>query len=369
MGRQAKIVDFEQAKSASTSARSSKRSNTISGSARKPPAPPSKEKTSAPRPRVQKVAADTSSSRRRGAAHAKAPASNASYVKVAPEKAKAASGRAKLSDSQKARTKSTAAKAAQKRQTSSKAAQPSRTAKSPQAKRAQTAKNSVLRAEDMPREKEIKDPGFLDKLDKRRHDARKKKADRAFDRNVKTDPAPSGTDEGAPRAALYQTKMGSSHKRSARMQNEQSAFALPSVGFDFSSLASRFSGRSQRFYVACTVVVCVLLSGAFLYPTAQNYYTAVRNQQKVSAEYAAIEARNSTLQDDISDLSTQAGIEDRAREQYGWVKQGENAVRVSGLSTSSDTSINSVNLVTVGAVSAPDTWYSGILDTVFGYRK
>ena len=67
----------------------------------------------------------------------------------------------------------------------------------------------------------------------------------------------------------------------------------------------------------------------------------------------------------MDSLSTEAGIEDRARKEFGWVKEGENAANVYGLDTYEDESTYN-KAVTPGSVEAPDTWYSPVLDILFG---
>lgn len=151
------------------------------------------------------------------------------------------------------------------------------------------------------------------------------------------------------------------------MQQEQaqsaglrSAIAMPRTAL---------TGRSTRFYVAIVVTACLVLGAVFLYPTARNYYSAVRDQARAQAEYDAVVARNSALQSEIDELSTPEGVEDRVREEYGWVKSGENSVMVSGLDSSAESQSASTASGSTENVKAPDTWYSGVLDTVFGYQN
>ena len=111
------------------------------------------------------------------------------------------------------------------------------------------------------------------------------------------------------------------------------------------------------------------VSGAFLYAPAKDYYIASRDAAKTQAEYNRVSQENSQLQSDVESLSTDEGIEDRAREDYGWVKEGENSVSVSGLSSDRDQSTNASSKAdTASEAKAPTTWYSGILDAFFGYK-
>ena len=113
------------------------------------------------------------------------------------------------------------------------------------------------------------------------------------------------------------------------------------------------------------VAACLVLSCVFLYPAAKQYYTTVREHDQLQAEYEALQQRNATIQAEVDSLSTEAGIEDRARKEFGWVKEGENAANVYGLDTYEDESTYN-KAVTPGSVEAPDTWYSPVLDILFG---
>lgn len=106
----------------------------------------------------------------------------------------------------------------------------------------------------------------------------------------------------------------------------------------------------------------------FLYPTARQVYIESRQEDRLQAEYDALVARNDAMQERIDYLKTDEGIEDAARQQLGWVKEGETAVVVKGLSENAEAEGSSVNIQVVsGSVPAPQTWYSPVLDVVFGY--
>lgn len=195
---------------------------------------------------------------------------------------------------------------------------------------------------------------------KHRHDARKKKASRAFDRLEQKKPA--APSESGPRAAVYRGQMGSTHRKSARMQNERSTMQRAN------SAPARAAARKVRMAIAVplTIVACFAACAVFLYAPARDYYTAVRDQAKTEAEYMIVSQENAELQSDVANLSTDEGMEDAARQGYGMVREGETSVRVSGLSEDS-TSVDVTSLTPSTDIKAPDTWYSGVLDTVFGY--
>lgn len=116
-----------------------------------------------------------------------------------------------------------------------------------------------------------------------------------------------------------------------------------------------------------TFLAVLLVVGVFLYPTARTYYHAIRDNARLEAEYDAVIARNAALADDIALLQTDEGIVQEAREQLGWVREGENAVIVYGVEQSATSGVNAE--IVSGSVKAPVTWYSPVLDVFFGYDR
>ena len=107
-----------------------------------------------------------------------------------------------------------------------------------------------------------------------------------------------------------------------------------------------------------------------MYVPMKNYYTAVRDQAKAEVALEIVTTRNEALIEDVALLTSDAGMEDRARQQYGWVKQGENAVTVTGLSSEGEPSAAEIlRTVTLNDIKAPETWYSPVLDPFFGYSN
>lgn len=194
----------------------------------------------------------------------------------------------------------------------------------------------------------------------------KGKAERAFTKQFGG--AKQNADAGASgsRAAVYKGEMGTKHRQAARMQNEASGHTKGSLGFSFAGLLSLKS--SPKFIAAAAVTACLVLSCIFLYPGAQQYYHAVRENDRLQAEYTALDQRNSALGGDIGSLQTDAGIEARAHEQLGWVKKGEETANVVGLdiATTADTPSAFPANVVSGSIEAPQTWYSPFLDALFG---
>ena len=94
------------------------------------------------------------------------------------------------------------------------------------------------------------------------------------------------------------------------------------------------------FIVTCATVLCLGLGAAFLYGPAQQLYTDIRERDRLAAEYEAVTERNAAIEASVDALSTEAGIEDEASEFRG-------------------------NIVSED-ITAPDTWYSDLLDPIFG---
>ena len=215
-------------------------------------------------------------------------------------------------------------------------------------------------APESPRDAEPEpEPARLSRLQKLKRERAKNKVDRTFSKQD-GDQTSSAASSG-PRAAVYKGEMGATHRKAARMQNTD-------AGMDASAKRSGFGrgfASSPRFMVGVALAACLVLTGIFLYPSAQQYYVTMRECDRLQAEYEAIENRNANIQSEVDALATDAGVEDRAREEFGWVKTGEHAVNVRGLDVGEDESTFRANIVP-GSVKAPETWYSKWLDPLFG---
>lgn len=202
----------------------------------------------------------------------------------------------------------------------------------------------------------------------RKRERTKARADKMFSKQFAESTSSDASAEGAPRPALYKGKMGSTHRKSTRMQRSSSA-GSSSAKINPSGWLSAIP-LSPRSLKIGTAVLCVFLVCAFLYVPAQHYYQAQREHDRIVAEHAAIEDRNEALdvQNDI--LASDAGMEDAVRQKYGYVKKGEQVAAVTGLSDrATDTSRDSENIeasVLAGSVRAPGEWYTPFLDAFFG---
>lgn len=212
------------------------------------------------------------------------------------------------------------------------------------------------------------------RLSRSRAAARKRSARRKFDRSGYGDrgDAPSST-----RAALHTGSLGSRQRRASRSYAQSSPYqgAAGGMGDRFiggvsSALRSLFSlDHSARFYITLGTLAMLLVVALMVYPPLKDYYTAIRDQAKSEAEYAALQDRYEQLQQDVAALDTDQGVQNLAHERYGWVSQGENSVIVQDGDSSADADASDVGIVPSGSIKAPDTWYSGVLDPFFGYEN
>ena len=210
-----------------------------------------------------------------------------------------------------------------------------------------------------------REPETLSRFEKLKRKYAKDKADRKFARQY-GDNGDAAPGEGGSRAAVYKGEMGSAHRRSSRMQNEESSSASRRTrGGDSQKPAARLV-RKPWFIVTAVTAFCLVFTVSFLYPSAAQLYHSVRERDQLQAEYAAIEQRNDSIQATVDALSTDAGVEDRAHQEFGWVSKGENAVTVYGLDLDDDSTFTAS--IVPGSIPAPETWYSKLLDPIFGEK-
>lgn len=214
-------------------------------------------------------------------------------------------------------------------------------------------------------EQEEREPETLSRFEKLKRKHAKDKADRKFARQYGGN-GDAASGEGGSRAAVYKGEMGSAHRRSSRMQNEESSSASRRTrGGDSQKPAARLV-RKPWFIAAAVAAFCLVFTVSFLYPSAAQLYHSVRERDQLQAEYAAIEQRNDSIQASVNALSTDAGVEDRAHQEFGWVSKGENAVTVYGLDLDNDSTFTAS--IVPGSIPAPETWYSKLLDPIFGEK-
>ena len=110
-------------------------------------------------------------------------------------------------------------------------------------------------------------------------------------------------------------------------------------------------------------IAVLIVAVAVLYPIGCTYYQALRQEQTLQAELDAVNQRNEQIDAENKQLETDEGVENQAREEYGWVKDDEKATVVvnSGDSGSGDMP----SQVDGSKIEPPHTWYYDILDIVF----
>ena len=123
----------------------------------------------------------------------------------------------------------------------------------------------------------------------------------------------------------------------------------------------RLSPKSFALISLAVVVACLAL---MVYPAAREYYISTRSLASANAELAQVDERNAKVQEMIDGLSSDAGVEDYVRAQYGWVKDGESSGTVIGVeSSATDRSLPTD--VPEGRVAAEDSLANEILDAIF----
>ena len=80
-----------------------------------------------------------------------------------------------------------------------------------------------------------------------------------------------------------------------------------------------------RRYLPAVIVVGIVAAAAFFYPVLRPLYSAQREVTQLRAEYDAIQKRNAVLRGEVDRLKTPAGVEELARANLGFVRDGENA--------------------------------------------
>jgi cell division protein FtsB len=120
--------------------------------------------------------------------------------------------------------------------------------------------------------------------------------------------------------------------------------------------------------VTLVIIGGLVLAAVTLYPAVRDYYLALRANDRITAEYEVVVDRNEKIRQQIDKMATPEGIEDRAREEFGWVKEGEEAVNITGLNIS-ESSTGLPPAVEPGTVKAPETWWTQTLDEFFGVNQ
>ena len=111
------------------------------------------------------------------------------------------------------------------------------------------------------------------------------------------------------------------------------------------------------------VIALLIVAAAVLYPMGCTYYQALRQEQTLQAELDAVNQRNEKIDAENKQLETDEGVENQAREEYGWVKDDEKATVV--VNSDDSGSGDMPSQVDGSKIEPPHTWYYDILDIVF----
>ncbi|MGN0073301.1 MAG: septum formation initiator family protein [Coriobacteriales bacterium] len=115
--------------------------------------------------------------------------------------------------------------------------------------------------------------------------------------------------------------------------------------------------------IALGALALLIVAAAVLYPIGCTYYQTLRQEQRLQAELDAVNERNAQLEAENKALETDEGVENQAREEYGWVKDGEKATVVTN--TDDEQQGDLPQQVDGSQIEPPHTWYYDILDIVF----
>lgn len=124
-----------------------------------------------------------------------------------------------------------------------------------------------------------------------------------------------------------------------------------------------FGSMGLGYRIVTCIVAFILIVGVVLYPIGCTYYQAMRQQQQLQAVLDAVNERNDHIDNENKQLETDEGIENQARQEYGWVKDGENATVVTNGDDGSGSDMPSQ--VDETKIEPPHTWYYDILDVIF----
>lgn len=124
--------------------------------------------------------------------------------------------------------------------------------------------------------------------------------------------------------------------------------------------------RRKRSWRVPAIVACiVLLAVIILDPVGRDYYQTMRTQQRLQAQLDAVTERNEAVQAENDALQTEEGVENQARSDLGWVREGESSAVVTNEQGTVDNTSRLPEHLDEKSITAPQTWYYTILDTIF----
>lgn len=157
-----------------------------------------------------------------------------------------------------------------------------------------------------------------------------------------------------------QTEPNQAKQKQAKPEKAKQKQAKPSQRTASQEGTKRFPWRP--LIVTACIIVLVL---AILYPVGREYYQTLRTQQRLEAQIEAVTERNEAVEAENEALQTEEGIENQARSEYGWVKEGENSAVVTNDQGTVDNASRLPEHLDKDSITAPKTWYYNILDFIF----
>lgn len=185
--------------------------------------------------------------------------------------------------------------------------------------------------------------------------------------------ASADTQSRTPKAAIYEGSARRAHKNTASFEDARKRPA-PSR-YSKATLLDRVLQRlhlSGKKAVAIGVVVCVCAIIIFLYEPTRNYYQGVRMNQAKQIELQELQKSVQHLEASTNEIRGEEGARTLARKR-GYAAKNETLGQVDGLSDDySDEEVNRERALRRGMArryAPPDTWYSPVLDVLFGVEK
>lgn len=185
--------------------------------------------------------------------------------------------------------------------------------------------------------------------------------------------ASADTQSRTPKAAIYEGSTRRAHKNTASFEDARKR-PMPSR-YSKATLLDRVLERlhlSGKKAVVIGVVVCVCAIIIFLYEPTRNYYQGVRMNQAKQIELQALQENLHHLETETSEIRGEEGARTLARNR-GYAAKNETLGQVDGLSDDySDEEVNrkrSLHRNMARRFTPPDTWYSPVLDVLFGVKK
>ncbi len=177
----------------------------------------------------------------------------------------------------------------------------------------------------------------------------------------------------APKAAIYEGSSRRAHKNTASFEDARKRPA-PSR-YSQATLLDRVLERlhlSGKKAVVIGVVICVFAIIIFLYEPTRNYYQGLRMNQAKQIELAALQDSVQHLEANTNEIRGDEGARMLARKR-GYAANNETLGQVDGLSDDySDQEANKLRALhrnVARGYAPPDTWYSPVLDVLFGVKK